>query len=205
MELKINETICRKNHLTPQQTLFALALRQIDKQDIQELVDKQVLIVKQSDNNVPEYVVSHQWNDILDEIICNVNNNAGTDEWYEELAKEVAKTFPKGKMQGTAFYYRCNTKELMNKLKKFIAAHKEYKPSEELKERIIDAATRYNREMDYNPHYRVLAKYFISKMKPVADEDGIVHNEEVSMLASYLENENQEENINNNWFFNVNN
>jgi len=130
----------------------------------------------------------------------------GEDDWYKNLAKEFAQTFPQGKMPGTAYYYRCNTNELVNKFKKFFLSHPEYKPSEEMGERIVDAAKRYNREMDFNPRYRTLSKYFISKMKPVMDEEGIVRNEEVSQLASYLENKDEDNSpVSGNWLFNPKN
>lgn len=184
MKLTINEKLCGKYGLTVSQVLLMLSVCKKDLGDTLAVLLRKGIILKQGS----EYTLSPLWKDTLDKVLDSSAGLEG-DDWYKSLAAEFAKAFPQGKMPNTAYYYRCNTSELVNKFKKFFLTHSEYKPSDEIRERIIEAARRYNREMDYNPRYRTLAKYFISKMKPVMDEDGIVHNEEVSQLASYLENE----------------
>lgn len=198
MKFTIDEKLCAKHHLTLAQMLFLLSVRTDSLPGvIDELVSRQAIV----NDGVNSYVITQHWNDVVDEILADSTGLASDEEWFESLAKDFAKTFPQGKMPGTAYYYRCNTRELVLKLKKFFAVHTEYRPSEKMRRRIIDAGVRYNREMDMNPHYRVLAKYFISKLKPVTDEDGLTHNEETSQLASYLENEGQdEESQSSDWF-----
>lgn len=189
MKFTIDEKLCTKYHLTLGQLLLLLSIR-ADKLSgvIDELVDRQVIV----NEGVNNYVITQHWNDIVDEILADSSGLASDEEWLTGLAKDFAKAFPQGKMPNTPYYYRCNTRELVLKFKKFFALHPEYKPSDKLKQRIVDAAVRYNLEKDRDPRYRVLSKYFILKNKPVMDEDGTSHIEEVSPLADYLENEGQE-------------
>lgn len=196
MKIVLDETICKKQKLDLPQVLLLLAVRMSPKfsETLQTLVDKQALV-----KDFGEFVITQHWNDVVDEIIADSAGLIDDEQWLSSLAREFAQTFPQGKMPGTPYYYRCNNRELALKFKRFFMSHPEYKPSEQMKERIINAAKRYNREMDFDPKYRTLSKYFISKVKPVTDDEGITHNEEVSQLATYLENEGQEDSNNDDW------
>lgn len=104
----------------------------------------------------------------------------------------------------TAFYFRCNKAELKNKLKKFFTIYGDVSDEE-----VIDATKRY--VASYAPKgYRGmrLAKYFIIKddRKLMADEN--VHVEQISDLATFLENKESkvEVGINNgDWLVNTRN
>lgn len=189
MKISIDEKLCKQNKLSIPQLLFILAVKSSSNilSEIKDLSDKEAL-VEQND----EWYITPHWADVVDEILLNSTEIADYEEWYKQLAKDLAQTFPQGKMPGTAYYYKCNNKEITLKLKKFFSVHTEYKPSKEMAERIIEAGKRYNRDMDLNPRYRVLAKYFVIKNKAIVDEDGSCHPEEQSLLASYLENEGED-------------
>jgi len=161
------------------------------KSEFNGLLNKEVLILRQGMHGV--FDISEKWQSVIDKILKKSLEVQNEEQWYLELAKDLVKTFPTGKKEGTAYYFRGNSKEISTKLRKFFEKHPEYIPSEEIKLRIINASIRYNKEMDFNPQYRTLAKYFISKEKTITDEEGINHIEEVSLLASYLENEPKEE------------
>jgi len=190
MKLDLTPKLLTKHKLTLPQLFLLLSIREEKlSATLDELLQRQA-IVKEKDG----YFITQHFNDIVDELMSDATGLIDDEEWLESLAKDFAKTFPQGKMPGTPYYYRCNTHELVLKFKKFFISHPEYKPSEQMKRRIIEASKRYNLEMDNtNPRYRTLSKYFISKLKPVTDEEGVTHNEEVSQLASYLENEGQED------------
>lgn len=201
MKFEIDESVCRKKHLSLPQVLILLAVRMDDySSNLQDLYDKKAII-----QEFGKPVITQPWSDKVDEILCDSTQIVDMEKWYEALAKDFAKTFPQGKMANTPYYYRCNTRELVLKFKKFFSLYPEYTPSEEMKERIIKASKRYNLEKDRDPRYRVLSKYFILKNKMVSDEDGSNHIEEVSPLASYLENEGQEEVEQDDWLFNTRN
>jgi len=189
MKFIIDEKLPTKHHLTLAQLFLLLSIRSDSLAGtIDELVDRQAIAKTDTGN----YLITQHWNDVVDEILADSSGLATDEEWLVSLAKDFAKTFPTGKMPGTTYYYRCNTRELALRFKKFFALHPEYKPSDKLRKHIIDAAVRYNLEKDRDPRYRVLSKYFILKNKLVTDEDGSGHFEETSPLADYLENEGQE-------------
>jgi hypothetical protein len=78
-------------------------------------------------------------------------------------------------------------REVVLKLKKFFAQYGNYPD-----DKIIDATKRFVAAYNGNYRYLPLIKYFISKNKTVIDEDGTSHIQEVSELASYLENKETE-------------
>lgn len=192
MKIDIDETVCKKHGLTIEQVLLLLAVKQSKdfKETRQVLYNKNLLTNSYYNAQITEKGIQY-----LDDILSTSSEITNYEEWITGVSQSLIKTFPQGKIPGSAYYYRCNIKEVVNKLKRFFVKHPEYKPSIEIGNRIIEAGKRYNLEKDKDPRYRVTVKYFISKLKPIADEDGIVHNEETSLLASYLENENQENTV----------
>ena len=184
MKIVIDEKICKKHHLSVTEVLVSLGIRSSEdvNETLNELEEKQVLVYK--DNN---YMVTQPWSDILDEILCDSCSGEDNEERLIELAKKMRECFPEGKMPGTAYYYRCNVREIVLKLKKFFLQYGNYSD-----DKIIDATKRFIEAYNGNYRYLPLIKYFISKNKTVTDEDGTSHIQEVSELASYLENKETE-------------
>lgn len=184
MKIVIDEKICKKHHLSVTEVLVSLGIRSSEdvNETLKELEEKQVLVYK--DNN---YMVTQPWSDILDEILCDSCSGEDNEERLTELAKKMRECFPEGKMPGTAYYYRCNVREVVLKLKKFFLQYGNYSD-----DKIIDATKRFIEAYNGNYRYLPLIKYFISKNKTVTDEDGTSHIQEVSELASYLENKETE-------------
>ena len=184
MKIVIDEKVCKKHHLSATDVLLCLGIRSSENisDTLKDLEEKEVLVYK--DN---QYFVTQPWSDVLDEILCDSCGGADDEERLIELAKKMRECFPEGKMKGTAYYYRCNVREVVLKLKKFFAQYGNYTD-----ERIIDATKRFVAAYNGNYRYLPLIKYFISKNKTVIDEDGTSHIQEVSELASYLENKETE-------------
>lgn len=184
MKIVIDEKICKKHHLSVMEVLLSLGIRGSEdvNETLKELEEKQVLVYK--DN---QYLVTQPWSDILDEILCDSCSGEDNEERLIELAKKMRECFPEGKMPGTAYYYRCNVREVVLKLKKFFLQYGNYSD-----DKIIDATKRFIEAYNGNYRYLPLIKYFISKNKTVTDEDGTSHIQEVSELASYLENKETE-------------
>lgn len=191
MKTTIDEKVCLKHKLTMQELLLALAVRTCDiTQVLQNLLAREVIVQKGG-----QYLITQHWNEVVDAILNDSSSNG--DELSEErllaLVKKIQECFPKGKMKDafgldTPFYYRCNKTELMNKLKKFFANYGNVSDED-----IVDATKRY--VASYAPKgYRGmrLAKYFIWKddRKLMADEE--VHVEQVSDLATFLENKGED-------------
>lgn len=181
MKITLDEKTCLKNKLTLQEALIAAAVSMGNyKCTFDNMINRHVLgIMGQS--------VDSKWKDIIKNLMD------AEDERFETLATKVQECFPKQKMMyanGTAspFYFRCNKTEIKNKLKKFLTIY-----GEVADEDIIDATKRY--VASYAPKgYRGmrLAKYFIMKddRKLMADDE--VHVEEISDLATFLENKTED-------------
>lgn len=181
MKITLDEKTCLKNKLTLQEALIAAAVSMGNyKSTFDNMINRHVLgIMGQS--------VDSKWKDTLKNLIDT------EDERFETLATKVQECFPKQKMMyanGTAspFYFRCNKTEIKNKLKKFLTIY-----GEVADEDIIDATKRY--VASYAPKGYIgmrLAKYFIMKddRKLMADDE--VHVEEISDLATFLENKTED-------------
>lgn len=181
MKITLDEKTCLKNKLTLQEALIAAAVSMGNyKSTFDNMINRHVLgIMGQS--------IDSKWKDTIKNLID------AEDERFETLAIKVQECFPKQKMMyanGTAspFYFRCNKTEIKNKLKKFLTIY-----GEVADEDIIDATKRY--VASYAPKgYRGmrLAKYFIMKddRKLMADDE--VHVEEISDLATFLENKTED-------------
>lgn len=192
MKTVLNEKICLKHKLTLQELLVALAVRGGKVNEVvNNLVSREVIVERNG-----EYYITQHWNDVVDEILCDSANNGIdlSDERLLALAKRVQECFPVMKMrnaygQDTPFYYRCNKTEIKNKLKKFLTVYGDV-PDDD----IVDATKRY--VATYAPKGYAgmrLAKYFIIKEDRKLHADEEIHVEEISDLATFLENKTEEE------------
>jgi len=192
MNVTLNEKECLKNKLTLQDVLIVLAIREGKvKEVVNNLIAREVLVERNG-----EYYVTQHWNEVIDVILCDsVNKGVDlSDERLLVLAKKVQECFPVMKMRyanGTdsPFYFRCNKTEIKNKLKKFLTVYGDVADDD-----IVDATKRYVATYASKGYLGMrLAKYFILKedRKLMADEE--VHVEEISDLATFLENKSEEE------------
>ena len=192
MKTVLNEKICLKHNLTLQELLVALAVR-VGKVNevVNNLVSREVIVERNG-----EYYITQHWNDVVDEILCDSANNGIdlSDERLLALAKRVQECFPIMKMrnaygQETPFYYRCNKTEIKNKLKKFLTVYGDV-PDDD----IVDATKRYVATYASKGYVGMrLAKYFIIKEDRKLHADEEIHVEEISDLATFLENKTDEE------------
>ena len=192
MKTVLNEKICLKHNLTLQELLVALAVRGGKMNEvINNLVSREVIVERNG-----EYYITQHWNDVVDEILCDSENNGIdlSDERLLALAKRVQECFPVMKMrnaygQETPFYYRCNKTEIKNKLKKFLTVYGDVPDND-----IVDATKRYVATYASKGYVGMrLAKYFIIKEDRKLHADEEIHVEEISDLATFLENKTDEE------------
>ena len=196
MKITIDEKVSLKHKMTPVEVLFALAIRYSENPQGELLnMENREIIVK--DKGI--YRITQHWSDVLDEIL---SDSSGTieksDEELLELAKQMRELYPQGKMknrygQPTPYYYRCNNSEVVKKLKKFFTIFGNYSNEE-----ILDATKRYVASFRGNYANMRLIKYFILKDDVKLSEDGTGHVEQISDLATFLENRESEEEVVNN-------
>lgn len=186
--LDSNEAI--KRGLSGEEVLMFLLIKLgVDRDDIlQSLIHKQAIVEVEHG-----YVVTQTWDDICSSILLASDKAIPEDSELEPLAFEMMKTFPALKMPGTPYYYKCNRKEVILKLKKFIKKYGKYKPED-----ILAATKRYVDSFNGDYRYMKLLKYFIMKDERRVDAEGNGYIEETSLLATELENKNST-NIQEDW------
>ena len=201
MKFTIDEKVSLKHKLTIPEVLAALSVRQAKNYEemMENLFNREILVQKGD-----KTLITQHWSDVLDEVICDSSGSYGSDDRLLNLAIEMRECFPKGKMRDrfgreTPYYYRCNNNEVIKKLKKFFAQFGNY-PYEE----IIDATKRYVAANSRNNYANMrLIKYFILKDALKQGEDGNDHVEQISDLATFLENKEEEStkmtNISDDW------
>ena len=207
MKFTIDEKVSLKHKLTIPEVLAALSVRQAKNYEemMENLFNREILVQKGD-----KTLITQHWSDVLDEVICDSSGSYGSDDRLLNLAIEMRECFPKGKMRDrfgreTPYYYRCNNNEVIKKLKKFFAQFGNY-PDEE----IIDATKRYVAANSRNNYANMrLIKYFILKDALKQGEDGNDHVEQISDLATFLENKEEEStkmtSISDDWLMNARN
>ena len=192
MKYSIDEQLCQKSGLTTEEVLMFLIIKSgadIPKL-LREMQDKDM--VRYNPTN-KESSINRTWDDIVTTIILSGDPQIPEEEELELIAKELINLFPVGKKAGTNIYWRGNVKDIKLRLKKFFKLYgKNY-----TKEQIITATKRYIESFKGQYDYMKVSKYFIWKDARKIDSEGKVYVEEVSELATYIENE--DVNPNENW------
>lgn len=194
MKITIDEKVCLNHKLTIEEVLMMLCYRYITPNKMLEiynnLLNREIFVER--DNNHTTLITQH-WSDMLDEILSDSSGTVEkSDEELLELAKKMRELYPQGKMRDrygrpTPYYYRCNNGEVVKKLKKFFTIFGNV-PDEE----ILDATKRYVASFQGNYTGMRLIKYFILKDDVKPSEDGTGHVEQISDLATFLENKESE-------------
>ena len=194
MKITIDEKVCLKHKMTVPEVLMALALRSCEENTIENMLNREILVVKEMGLFEDAYRVTQHWSDVLDEILSDSSGSIEkSDEEIVELAKQMRELYPQGKMKDrygrmTPYYYRCNNSEVVKKLKKFFTIFGNVS-----NEDILDATRRYVASFQGNYTGMRLIKYFILKDDVRPSEDGTGHVEQISDLATFLENKESEE------------
>lgn len=180
--------------MTVPEVLLALAIRAQGSTDVLEnMVNREILIRPNEKAPLVTYLVTQHWSDILDEIIADSSGKIEkSDEELLQLAQKMRELYPQGKMKDrfgrmTPYYYRCNNAEVVRKLKKFFTVFGDVKDDD-----ILDATRRYVASFQGNYTGMRLIKYFILKDDVRPSEDGTGHVEQISDLATFLENKESE-------------
>lgn len=187
MKIVIDSKQCLKHKLSPQEVLITLAIRS-SKDDIKSIIDNLInrQVLSSHEGNL---TTTQHWDEVIDTILVDSAGAIDDEERLNALAEKMKLCFPEGKMPGTPYYYRCNRREIVLKLKKFFIQYGNYKDED-----IVDATKRFVASFKGEYRYLPLIKYFIMKTKTIAGEDGVNHNMECSPLADYLENK-EDENV----------
>lgn len=184
MKYVIDDTVVNKSPLKLSELFVLLAVKTgADINDtIHELLKKEALVVV--DNS--RYMITQRWSDTSDDVLLSSERTIPKDEELIPLAEKLMQIFPQGKKPGTPYYWKCNRREIALKLKSFYKLYG-VKYSEE---EILSAAHDYVASFNGDYRFMRLLKYFIWKK-----ENG----EEVSELATFIDNAGQEDSNEDNW------
>lgn len=184
-KIEIDEAKCLKLGLTLQETLIAIAISMGKyKETVTNMLNRGIITLDLFKQGSPD--ITSKWKSKVDSFL------ASDEQRLETLALKVQDCFPKQKLmyangRESPFYFRCNKTEIKNKLKKFLDIYGEVSDDD-----IIDATKRY---VDtYAPKGYVgmrLAKYFILKDDKRLTVDDEVHIEQLSDLATFIENKSE--------------
>ena len=189
MKLIIDEKTCLKHKMTLVEVLFALAFRVSNEDTLSNMLSREILV-----DVGGQMQVTQHWSDVLDEIISDSSGKVEkSDEELLQLAQQMRELYPQGKMRNrngqlTSYYYRCNNSEVVKKLKKFFTIFGNVSDED-----ILNATRRYVASFQGNYTGMRLIKYFIIKDDVKPSEDGTCHVEQISDLATFLENKEEGE------------
>lgn len=142
-----------------------------------------------------ELLVTEAWADKVARVLLLSDNEVPKEDRLDALAVALMEIFPKGKKEGTSVYWKGNKKDTKLKLQKFFKLYGNTYTDEQ----IITAAKQYVESFNGNYAYMRALKYFIWKDERKIDSDGNGYIEEVSDLATYIENAGQEETTSQDW------
>lgn len=193
MKYSIDEQICAKYGLDlPSIAAIIIVKSGVDIAElIENLVDKEIFI-RNSDGSL---ILTSRWDDDFNSVLLESDKTVPKVDRVTALAEVLMGLFPSGKKEGTNVYWKGNKKDTILKLQKFFKLY----GNSYTDEQIIEATRRYVESFNGNYSYMRVLKYFILKSEIKLNEDGKGIVEQVSDLASYIENEGQDSTTNNNW------
>lgn len=191
MKYIIDTDICEKNNITLAELFASLLIKTSNNTDeiFKNLVEKNAIITTKIDG---DYLLDFWWNDLIDTVLLDSDKSVPKSNDVTELAQKLRDIYPEGKKEGTNKYWRGNTKEIVDRLRKFYKLYSNKYDDNT----IIEATKKYVESFNGNYSYMRVLKYFIWKCDKKIDAEGKGYIEEVSDLADYIENKGQERNDN---------
>ena len=122
------------------------------------------------------------------------------EDKLDTLASQLMEIFPHGKKEGTTSYWRGNRKEIRERLQKFFKLY----GNKYTDEQILKATQDYVSSFNGNYSYMRVLKYFILKDERKSDEEGKLIVQQVSDLATFIENAEDLDPVRNDWTSNLN-
>ena len=132
---------------------------------------------------------------IVREILYKTDPTIPDVEELDERAVRLMNIYPRGKKDGTNVYWRGNKKEIREKLQKFFKLYGDKYSFDE----IAEATERYVISFKNDYSFMRVLKYFIIKDERILNDEGKLVTNQVSDLATFIENSEQEDEIQDNW------
>ena len=190
----LNKKAAQQNGITIDEALLMLVIHNKANLEGAERALIQKGLITAERNDLFQQVgwrLTNKGTEVLDSVIMDSDKEQEPQDRLIQLATKLKEIFPKGKKDGTNYYWADGVALIVRRLKLFF---KKY-GNEFTDEQIIQAAEKYVQGFNGNYQYMRLLKYFIFKEKVGAN--GEVEGD--SELISYIENAGQEENLRDDW------
>ena len=190
----LNKKAAQQNGITIDEALLMLVIHNKANLEGAERALIQKGLITAERNDLFQQVgwrLTNKGTEVLDSVIMDSDKEQEPQDRLIQLATKLKEIFPKGKKEGTNYYWADGVALIVRRLKLFF---KKY-GNKFTDEQIIQAAEKYVQGFNGNYQYMRLLKYFIFKEKVGAN--GEVEGD--SELISYIENAGQEEDLRNDW------
>lgn len=195
MTITIDEEICKNWGLTMPEVLAIVLVK--TGADIPilfaNLEDKKALVR----DIFNKYLVTLGYDERVASVLLDSDKDRQPQDRIELLAGQMMELFPALKKAGSSQYFRGNKKDITLRLKKFFKLY----GNKFSNDQILDATKKYVESFNGNYTYMRVLKYFIWKDEKRVNSDGEGYVDEVSDLASYIENDGKE--FNKEWTANI--
>ena len=190
----LNKKAAQQNGITIDEALLMLVIHNKANLEGAERALIQKGLITAERNDLFQQVgwrLTNKGTEVLDSVIMDSDKEQEPQDRLIQLATKLKEIFPKGKKDGTNYYWADGVALIVRRLKLFF---KKY-GNKFTDKQIIQAAEKYVQGFNGNYQYMRLLKYFIFKEKVGAN--GEVEGD--SELISYIENAGQEEDLRNDW------
>ena len=190
----LNKRAAQQNGMTIDEVLLMLVIHnKANLERAEEALIQKGLITAERNDLFQQvgWRLTNKGTEVLDSVIMDSDKEQEPQDRLIQLATRLKDIFPKGKKDGTNYYWADGVALIVRRLKLFF---KKY-GNKFTDEQIIQAAEKYVQGFNGNYQYMRLLKYFIFKEKVGAN--GEVEGD--SELINYIENAGQEENLRNDW------
>ena len=190
----LNKKAAQQNGITIDEALLMLVIHNKANLEGAEKALIQKGLITAERNDLFQQVgwrLTNKGTEVLDSVIMDSDKEQEPQDRLIQLATKLKEIFPKGKKDGTNYYWADGVALIVRRLKLFF---KKY-GNKFTDEQIIQAAEKYVQGFNGNYQYMRLLKYFIFKEKVGAN--GEVEGD--SELISYIENAGQEEDLRDDW------
>lgn len=190
----LNKKAARHNGITIDEALLMLVIHnKIDLERAEKALIQKGFITAEWDDLFQQvgWRLTNKGTEVLDSVIMDSDKEQESQDRLIQLATRLKEIFPKGKKEGTNYYWADGVALIVRRLNLFF---KKY-GNKFTDEQIIQATEKYVQGFNGSYHYMRLLKYFILKEKVGAN--GEVEGD--SELISYIENSGHEEDLRNDW------
>lgn len=190
----LNKKATQQNGITIDEALLMLVIHnKVNLESAEKALIQKGLITAERNDLFQQvgWRLTNKGTEVLDSVIMDSDKEQEPQDRLIQLATRLKEIFPKGKKDGTNYYWTEGVALIVRRLKLFFRKY----GNKFTDEQIIQAAEKYVQGFNGSYRYMRLLKYFIFKEEVGANGEV----EGGSELINYIENAGQEENLRDDW------